>query len=148
MRALIQRVHSATLSVDGEVISHIDAGLLVSVGINRHDTMDDVKYMAHKISALRIFVRDGKLRESVMDISGEIMLVSNFSLQAEIRSGTRPNFNHAMDYDLADAMYHDLMDELKSEGVRNVVGGSFGHHMHIDCTLDGPFSIVLDTKND
>lgn len=148
MRVLLQRVHRANLYVDDREISRIGAGLLVSVGINRYDTPDDVEYMARKIANMRIFSEDGKLKKSVLDLGYDILLVSNFSLQAEITSGTRPNFNHAMDKIPANDLYLSLKDTLLDLGVKNVALGKFGEHMHIDMILDGPFSVVVDTKND
>lgn len=147
MRALVQKIHRCTLSVDDQIVSKVGYGLLVTVGVNRFDTMEDVKYVAHKIANMRMFKGENdKLTKNLYDVNGEILVVSNFTLQAEIRSGTRPNFSHAMEPEKANELYLALAQEFRNLGVKNVEIGSFRHHMHLDTILDGPFNIIIDTN--
>ena len=146
MRIVVQKVHSATLTSDG-FSSSIGEGLLVTVGIGKMDTAGDIKYMAEKIVNLRIFKDDNdKINLSVKDIDGEIMVVSNFTLQANARRGTRPDFSHAMEPNMANMMYLDLIESISALGIRKVAKGNFGHHMHIETILDGPFNLVLESE--
>lgn len=147
MRVLVQKIHSCTLTVDDEIVSQVGFGLLVTVGVNRFDTMQDVQYVAKKIANMRIFKGENdKLTKSLFDVDGDILVVSNFTLQAEIRSGTRPNFNHAMEPEMANKLYLAVADEFRKLGVKNVQTGSFRHHMHLNTILDGPFNIIIDTN--
>ncbi len=145
MRIVAQKVHNATLTVEDQVVSHIDQGLLLMVGVLREDTMEDVRYIAKKIANMRMWKGDtDKLDYSLLDIKGQAMVVSNFTLGAHIKSGTRPDFGYNADKEKADTLYLALAKELENLGVAKVVTGKFAHHMHIDTTLDGPFTIVLD----
>ena len=146
MRLVVQKVHSATLTSENYT-GHIDGGLLVTVGVGKLDTIADMQYLAEKIVNLRVFKdENGKVNLSVKDINGEIMLVSNFTLQANTKRGTRPDFSHAMEPQLALEMYNDMLAYLKSLGVKKVDHGDFGNHMHIECVLDGPFNLVLESE--
>ena len=145
MRIVAQKVQNATLSVEEKEVSSIQQGLLIMVGVLREDTMDDVKYIAKKIANMRMWKGDtDKLDYSLLDIQGEVMVVSNFTLGAHIKSGTRPDFGYNADKEKADALYLALAKELELLGVKKLVTGKFAHNMHIDTTLDGPFTIVLD----
>ena len=149
MKTVVQKVNSCTLSVNDNEICHIDNGLLITVGVHRLDTMDDVKYIARKLSHMRMWKdENNKINKSVLDVDGEIMVVSNFTLQAVIGSGTRPSFSHGAEPEKANELYLALYEEFKKEGVRNVVHGCFGEHMHIDTHLDGPYTIILDTNKE
>lgn len=145
MRIVAQKVHHATLTVNNETICSIQEGLLIFVGVLKNDSMADVNYLAKKISHMRMWKgEDDKLDYSLLDINGEAMVVSNFTLGAHIKSGTRPDFGHNADKPLANSLYLQLAKALEHEGVKKVVTGKFAHHMHIDTTLDGPFTIILD----
>lgn len=149
MKTVVQKVNVCTLSVDGKEICHIDNGLLITVGVHRLDTMEDAKYIARKLAHMRMWKdENNKINKSVLDVDGEIMVVSNFTLQAVIGSGTRPSFSHGAEPTKADELYLALYEEFKKEGVRNVVHGCFGEHMHIDTQLDGPYTIILDTNKE
>lgn len=145
MRTVAQKVHSATLRVNDEIISQIGPGLLVFVGVLKTDTMEDVKYLAKKLVQMRMWKGDDdKLDYSLLDIDGDVMVVSNFTLGAHIKSGTRPDFGNNADKEMADKLYLSLAEEFKKLGIKHVQTGKFAHHMHIDTVLDGPFTIVLD----
>ena len=145
MRFVIQRIKSARLSVDGQLISEVGAGLMVFVGVMRDDTIEQVRHGAKKIATLRIFRRDGKLNESVLDTKGEILLVSNFTLCTREGSGARPDFSMSADKEKANDLYHRLADELDSLGVP-VKMGVFGADMQIDAHIDGPLNIYKEIK--
>ena len=146
MRVVVQKVHSATLSSEN-YSGNIAEGLLVTVGVGKLDTVADMKYIAEKIVNLRVFKDDnGKANLSLKDINGEIMLVSNFTLQANAKRGTRPDFSHAMDPESAYKMYNDMLVYIKELGVKKVERGDFGNHMHIETILDGPFNLVLESE--
>ncbi len=145
MKLVIQKTHNCELRVGDELISSIGAGLIVFVGVHRDDTMETVKYMGRKVANLRLFKDENdKINKSVKDIDGEIMVVSNFTLNAVISSGTRPSFSNSAEPEIATELYLALAQELRNNGVRKVVTGKFGSHMHLNTTLDGPFNIVLE----
>lgn len=146
MKVVLQRVNRCHLTSE-DYNSEIGFGLLVTVGINRLDTIYDVKYLARKIVNLRIFKNEeNKSNLSLLDVNGEMMIVSNFTLQANIGSGTRPDFSHAGSNEFAFDMYNKFIEEVKRYNVKNVAIGNFGHHMHIDTELDGPFTILLNSE--
>lgn len=146
MKLVIQRVNNAKLSVGNETISEIGLGYLVLVGIELSDDKELIKYYAEKVSKLRIF-RDenGKTNLSIKDVCGEILAVSNFTLLAETKGTNRPSFSHAAPHDQALALYDLFCDELNK--FVPTKRGVFGEHMHIQTNLDGPVTIVIDTKN-
>lgn len=146
MKVLIQRVHNCTLTSE-EFSSSIGFGLLVTVGASMNDTISDIKYLAKKIANLRIFKdENNKSNLSLLDVNGEIMVVSNFTLQARISSGTRPDFSKAGDSDKANELYEMLISEFREIGVKKVSTGNFKHHMHLDCRLDGPYNLILESE--
>lgn len=146
MKLVIQRVNNAKLSVKDETISEIGLGYLVLVGIEPTDDDKLIKYYAEKVSKLRIF-RDenGKTNLSIKDLQGEILAVSNFTLLAETKGANRPSFSHAAPPDQALALYNLFCEELNK--FVPTKRGVFGEHMHIETNLDGPVTIVIDTKN-
>ena len=145
MKIILQRVNRCTLT-SNDFKSSIGFGLLAVIGVSKNDTISDIKYLAKKLVNLRQFKdENNKCNLSLLDISGDIMIVSNFTLQANIKSGTRPDFSHAGDNDFAYEMYLKLIEEVRSYGL-NVETGNFGNHMHIDCELDGPFTIILESE--
>jgi len=145
MKIVLQRVNRCTLT-SGEYVSSIGFGLMATIGVSKNDTIGDIKYLAKKIVNMRQFKDDdNKCNRSLLDIGGDMMIVSNFTLQANIKSGTRPDFSHAGDNDFAYEMYHKFAEEVKNYGV-NVALGNFGNHMHIDTELDGPFTIIIESE--
>ena len=146
MKVVIQRVNYCKLTSE-DLTSEIGFGLLVTVGASMNDTRADIKYLAKKIANLRIFKNnEGKCNLSLLDVNGQVMVVSNFTLQARIGSGTRPDFSRAGDSDKAYKLYCDLIEEFKNIGVKKVETGNFKHHMHIDCELDGPYNLILESE--
>jgi len=146
MKVVLQRVNRCVLT-SGDYKSEIGFGLMVTIGINQLDTIYDIKYLARKIVKLRIFKdEDNKSNLSLLDVNGDMMIISNFTLQANIGSGTRPDFSHAGSNDFAYDMYLKFIDEVKKYNVKNVAIGNFGNHMHVDCELDGPFTILLNSE--
>lgn len=146
MKIIIQRVNFCKLESE-DVRSEIGFGLLATVGASMNDTMSDIKYLAKKIANLRIFKdSDNKSNLSLLDVKGDIMVVSNFTLQARIGSGTRPDFSRAGDSERANELYLSLIEEFKALGIQIVAKGNFKHHMHINCELDGPFNLILESE--
>lgn len=147
MKVVLEKIHKCNLSVNNEMISQVGAGLLVFVGVHREDTKADADYLANKIVHLRIFKdNEDKLNLNVLDVDGDILVVSNFSLQGELPSGTRPNFSKCAAPELANSLYLYLADRLRELGVKNVKLGKFAEHMHLDTLIDGPMLIILDSK--
>ena len=145
MKIVMQRVNYARLT-SNEFTSSIGFGLLATVGVSKNDTIEDIRYLAKKIVNMRQFKDDdNKCNKSLLDIQGEMMIVSNFTLQATIKSGTRPDFSHAGDNDFAYSMYQKFISEIENFGIK-VATGNFGNHMHIDTELDGPFTIIIESE--
>lgn len=145
MRFVIQRIKSAELTVDNELISSVGAGLMVFVGVMRDDGMEQVRHAAKKIATMRIFRQGDKLNTSVLDIKGEILLVSNFTLCTRDGTGTRPDFSYSADKDTANRLYLALAEELRALGI-SVKIGVFGADMQIMAHIDGPLNIYKEIK--
>ena len=146
MKLVIQRVKSASVSIDGRVYNAIQQGLLLLVGVGPEDQQEDLDYAVRKIVNMRIFSDDeGKMNLSVKDIQGEIMSVSQFTLFADTKKGNRPAFTGAAKPDMAEAFYQEFNQELAKEVP--VEAGVFGADMQVELVNDGPVTIILDTKN-
>lgn len=143
MRIVLQRIKGASLRVDGRLISEVKKGLMVLVGVCKDDTIEQVKKCAAKIVHMRIFERENKLNDSLLDIQGELLLVSNFTLCTGNGSGARPDFSLSADKEKAKLLYLALADELKSLGI-DVKLGAFGENMQINADLDGPITIYKE----
>lgn len=144
MKAVVQRVLSANLKVDGELVSQIGKGYVVFLGVKKGDTTDDADYFIKKLPTLRICEDDaGKINKSVMDTAGEILLVSQFTLCADTSHGNRPSFIEAESPERANELYLYVAEGLKSQGVP-VKLGVFGADMKIEQINDGPFTIILE----
>lgn len=152
MKAVLQRVLRASVTVDGELVSEIDSGLLIFLGVFENDTKKDVDVLARKAAALRIFSdENGKMNLSVSDVVGSVLVVSQFTLCADCKKGRRPNFISAAAPEMARLLYDDFAKRLEDEGVKDVKKGVFGADMKIDLLNDGPVTILLDSgelKND
>ena len=147
MKALIQRVSRADVSVDGKSIGTIGKGLLIFIGIYSNDSIDDIYKICKKILNLRIFNDSNKkLNKSILNIEGEILLVSQFTLCADTQRGNRPSFNNAMNPEEAINLFNYLKDELSK--LISVKIGKFGEMMEVSLINDGPVTIMLDTKNE
>lgn len=146
MKLVIQRVKSASVSIDGRVYNAIQQGLLLLVGVGPEDQQEDLDYAVRKIVNMRIFSDDeGKMNLSVKDIQGEILSVSQFTLFADTKKGNRPAFTGAAKLDMAEAFYQEFNQELAKEV--SVEAGVFGADMQVELVNDGPVTIILDTKN-
>ena len=146
MRAVVQRVTSARVTVDDRVTGEIAAGLLVLLGVEAGDGPPDVQYIATKIRDLRIFSDDaGKMNLSVLDRQGGVLVVSQFTLSGDARNGRRPSFASAAPPQIARALYEDVVRELKTSGLR-VETGEFQAMMHVALVNDGPVTILLDSR--
>lgn len=147
MRAVIQRVSSASVTIAGQTKSAIGPGLLVLLGITNTDDNGDVAWVSAKTAALRIFPdHDGKLNLSVKDIDGDVLVVSQFTLIASTRKGTRPSFNDAARADAAIPFYQEFIRALETLLARPVATGEFGADMAVQLTNDGPVTLVIDSK--
>jgi D-aminoacyl-tRNA deacylase len=148
MRAVIQRVERASVRVKDAIISQIDRGLLLFLGVEPADSRDDILWLAGKTARLRIFSdENGAMNLSVRDVSGELLVVSQFTLFASTRKGNRPSFLAAAAPDQANKLYEEFCRELESEAARPVLRGIFGANMQISLVNDGPVTIYIDTKN-
>ena len=144
MRLLIQRVKSASVTVEGKKVSEIKKGLLVLVGINQGDSRKKAEALAEKLTKLRIMAdSEGKMNLSVTEVSGEILVVSQFTLYADTSGGRRPSFLHAAKPDQAEKIYRYFLKSLKNKG-NHVQTGAFGEYMEIALSADGPVTILLD----
>jgi D-tyrosyl-tRNA(Tyr) deacylase len=153
MRAVIQRVSSATVEVDGQVVGRIGRGLLVYLGIGKADSDSDAAFMAEKLVNLRIFADDegpstslraGKMNRSVLDIAGQVLLVSNFTLQGDCRKGRRPGFDGAAEPAIAERLYDKTAQLIAEKGLK-VAKGVFGANMQVSSVNDGPVTFILDS---
>lgn len=147
MKVVIQRVKSCSLSIEGSEYSSINHGLLVLVGITDSDDQSDIEWLTNKISNLRIFNdAEGTMNLSVNDVNGQLMVVSQFTLQASTKKGNRPSYIHASKPDIAIPLYEAFVRSC-AEKVDKVATGLFGADMQISFTNDGPVTIVIDSKN-
>lgn len=147
MRLVIQRVLNASVSVDGKIVSAIGPGLLILVGVENGDTPEDVEWLAAKTSALRIFPdADGVMNRSVVDVSGRILAVSQFTLTASTRKGNRPSYIRAARPEVAVPLYESYCSSLSALTGRAVERGIFGADMKVALVNDGPVTIIIDSK--
>ena len=148
MRAVIQRVSKASVTIDNKIYSQIKNGLLVLVGIEDADTADDIEWLSGKIVNLRIFNDDnGVMNVSVKDINGDILAVSQFTLHASTKKGNRPSYIKASKPEFAIPMYEKFIQQLSNDLGKTVGTGVFGADMKVELLNDGPVTIVIDTKN-
>ena len=145
MRAVVQKVTSSSVSVDGEVKGRIGPGFTCLIGVEEGDTEEDAAYIANKITGLRIFEdEEDKLNLSIEDIGGEILAVSQFTLLADARKGRRPSFTKAARPEAADPLYQSVITKIREKGI-HVEEGVFRTHMVLDIRNDGPVTILLDS---
>ena len=147
MRCVIQRVASASVTIEQTVHSSIGQGLLIFLGIEDRDEQFDINWMCKKIINLRIFSDENfRMNLSIDDIAGEIMVISQFTLYASTKKGNRPSFIKAGKPDFAESMYHQFIEELKKLSKTKIRCGLFGADMKIDLRNDGPVTIIIDSK--
>lgn len=148
MRAVIQRVQLAHITIEKNVKKSISIGLTVFLGIETGDTKEDIDWLAGKIARLRIFSdTEGKMNLSLQEVKGEAMVVSQFTLHASTRKGNRPSWIRAADPEVAEPIYEQFVLQLQGLLKKKVVTGAFGAHMVIELLNDGPVTIIIDTKN-
>ena len=147
MKALLQRVTSASVSVAGEVVGSIGQGLVAFIGVANGDTEKDARYLAQKLVNLRIFAdREEKFNLSALDIKGELLLVSQFTLLADTRKGRRPSFTDAAPSAEAEELFQQFVDEVRASGLK-VETGRFQQYMQVEIHNDGPVTIMLDSRD-
>ena len=148
MKVVIQRVSRANVKVDGNIIGEIGKGLLVLLGIEDADTNEHIQWLSNKIVNLRIFNdENGVMNKSVMDIEGNILLVSQFTLHASTKKGNRPSYIKASKPDFAVPMYEKMITQLETDLGKKIQTGIFGADMKVELLNDGPVTIVIDTRN-
>lgn len=146
MRAVIQRVSSASVKVDGRVAGEIQAGVLVLLGVSRADHAESASYLAEKIANLRIFADDaGKMNLSLLDIGGSALVVSQFTLYGDTRGGRRPSYIQAAPPEEANRLYEEFVRSMRALGVA-VETGVFQAHMRVELVNDGPVTILMDSE--
>ena len=147
MRAIIQRVGSASVTIDGETVGSIGAGYMILLGVSQQDTDEQAAKLWSKISKLRIFCDEaGKTNLSIHDIAGSVLIVSQFTLYADCKKGNRPSFLKAGDPTFANEMYEYVISKCKTYEGLKVERGKFGADMKVELINDGPFTIVLDSE--
>ena len=148
MRAVIQRVSEASVIIENEIISRIEIGLVILLGIEIDDNTEDVKWLANKTSQLRIFSDiEGKMNNSITDVNGAVIVVSQFTLHAKTKKGNRPSYIKAARPEQAIPLYELFKEELSQSLGKKVPSGEFGADMTVSLTNAGPATIIIDTKN-
>ncbi|MBR3916937.1 MAG: D-tyrosyl-tRNA(Tyr) deacylase [Bacteroidaceae bacterium] len=148
MRTLIQRVKRASVTIDGELISLIDNGLLVFIGIGEEDSSEDIAWLTKKIANIRLFDDEaGVMNRSVLDIDGEVLAVSQFTLMASTKKGNRPSYIKAAKPDISVPLYEEFCNEMEIALNKPVKRGVFGADMKVELLNDGPVTIFIDSKN-
>lgn len=147
MKALIQRVSSASVTVNDNLVSKINTGLLILLGIHKEDTLEELTWLVHKICNLRVFTdKKGSMNLSIQDVMGEVLVVSQFTLFANTKKGTRPSFIEAAEPSFAEKFYEIFCIELEKNLSRKVARGIFGANMQVSLINNGPVTIAIDTK--
>tara|TARA_B100001250_G_scaffold151602_1_gene130092 strand:+ start:7497 stop:7949 length:453 start_codon:yes stop_codon:yes gene_type:complete len=148
MRVVIQRVNRASVSIQNKIISEISSGLVILLGVEVDDTEGDCLWLASKISSLRIFSDgDGRMNNSILDVDGEVIVVSQFTLHANVKKGNRPSYIKAARKEQAIPLYEKFKEDLSDLISKEVFSGDFGADMQVSLVNDGPVTIVIDTKN-
>jgi len=146
MRAVVQRVNHATVTVEGEVVGRVELGVCVLVGVGRNDSEDDARALADKVVGLRIFEDDAqKMNLSVLEVGGAVLAVSQFTLFGDVRKGKRPSFSEAQEPVRAEVLFEHFCAECRTRGAR-VETGRFRTHMRVELENDGPVTILIDTE--
>ncbi len=144
MRALVTRIHYGKVTVDGEVVGKADSGIMVQVAFNRNDDEKTISWMADRVAHLRIFRgENGKLTDNCVDVGGDALVISNFTLYGDAKHGRRPNFDFSAPYDDAIKKYEMFIEEMKKH-IKNVGTGKFGGDMTVDVSIWGPANVIID----
>ena len=148
MKAVIQRVSKASVTIDNDKVAAIGSGVLVLLGIVNEDTQDDINWLTRKIVNLRIFEDDqGVMNRSLLDVDGDAIVVSQFTLHASTKKGNRPSYIKAAKPDVAIPLYETFIKQLESDVGKKIQTGQFGADMKVELLNDGPVTIILDSKN-
>ncbi|ALJ04939.1 D-tyrosyl-tRNA(Tyr) deacylase [Pseudalgibacter alginicilyticus] len=148
MKAVIQRVLKSSVTIEGETVASIDNGLLILLGIVDEDSQADIKWLSNKIANLRIFSDDnGVMNKSIIDVNGNAIVVSQFTLYATTKKGNRPSYIKAAKPDIAIPLYETFVKQLETDLSKKVQTGQFGADMKVELINDGPVTIIIDTKN-
>ena len=148
MKAVVQRVSKASVTIEEKKVASIKTGLLVLLGIVNEDTQDDIKWLSNKIANLRVFPDENNvMNKSLVDIKGEVIVVSQFTLHASTKKGNRPSYIKAAKPDIAIPLYKSFVSQLKRDSASAIKTGEFGADMQVELINDGPVTIIIDTKN-
>lgn len=148
MRAVIQRVSRASVEIEAEIKGEITQGLLILLGIENDDTDEDITWLSGKISRLRIFDdEEGVMNKSIVEIGGEILLISQFTLHASTKKGNRPSYIKAAKPEIAIPIYEKFIAQIEKDTAKKPATGEFGAYMNVALINDGPVTIIIDTKN-
>lgn len=148
MRAVFQRVLRAKVTVDGQVVSSIGTGALILLAVGKEDTDKDVAYMAEKLAGLRVFADDEeKMNRSLLDIHGEAIVVSQFTLYGDVKKGKRPGFDGAAAPEMGDRLYQQIVAKMREMGIPTGTG-VFGAHMEVELINDGPVTILISSQKE
>ncbi|MEO9532348.1 MAG: D-aminoacyl-tRNA deacylase [Crocinitomicaceae bacterium] len=148
MKAVIQRVSSASVRIENDIKGAINKGYMILLGIGNDDNQEDINWLANKINNLRIFSdEDGLMNLNLADVNGDILLISQFTLHAKTKKGNRPSYIHAAKPEVAIPLYKQFIETLQSVTGKEIQTGEFGADMQVSLVNDGPVTIVIDTKN-
>ena len=148
MKALIQRVKRASVTIDGELYSKIGTGMLVLLGVEKGDEKENADKLVQKLVNLRIYeVENGKMNRSLLDVKGEMLIVSQFTLCGDCKKGTRPSFDKSAPPEIANELYEYFVEQCKKENIKKVATGEFGADMQVSLQNDGPVTIILEKEN-
>tara|TARA_B100001758_G_scaffold226338_1_gene218963 strand:+ start:132 stop:584 length:453 start_codon:yes stop_codon:yes gene_type:complete len=148
MRAVIQRVSEASVSIDHNIVAEIRLGLVILLGIEQEDSIEDSIWLANKIAQLRIFSdSQKKMNNSILDVNGDIIVVSQFTLHAKTKKGNRPSYIRAANTDKANFLYKQFKNDLSNITSKEILSGKFGADMKVTIINDGPVTIIIDTKD-
>ena len=148
MRAVIQRVSESSVEINNQLVAEINKGFLILLGIEIDDTFEDVIWLSNKISQLRIFSdEDGKMNNSIIDVDGNAIVVSQFTLHAKTKKGNRPSYIKAANAQQAIPLYEEFIENLSNAIGKKIQSGEFGTDMKVTLINDGPVTIIIDTKN-
>ncbi len=147
MRVVIQRVSKASVSVDNKITGQISKGFMILVGFENDDTLEDIKWLSSKIVKLRVFPDENDvMNKSILEVGGDILLVSQFTLHASTKKGNRPSYIRAAKNDVAEPLYDKFTEELSKWMNKTIQTGIFGADMQVELINDGPVTIIIDTK--
>lgn len=147
MRIVLQRVSEANVKIDGQIVGQIGHGIMILLGIEDEDSKEDIKWLAGKVSRLRIFSdEEGKMNLSIQDVGGEFLVISQFTLHASTKKGNRPSYIKAARPEVAIPLYEQFVAELQLESGLKIATGEFGGDMKVSLVNDGPVTIIIDSK--